>query len=45
MDSDSEAEDLAELSADQMDLLVQLQDLTGLEDLNVCRGDINNIII
>jgi len=33
--SDSEGE---ELSPHQMDLLVQLQDLTGLEDLGVCRA-------
>ena len=36
-DSDSE-EVLGELSPHQMDLLVQLQDITGIEDLNVCRA-------
>ena len=36
-DSDSE-EMLGELSPHQMDLLVQLQDITGIEDLNVCRA-------
>jgi len=34
-DSDGEME---ELTPHQMDLLVQLQDLTGLEDLGVCRA-------
>ena len=38
MDSDSDHEDLSELSPEQMDMLVQLQDLTGIEDLNVCRA-------
>ena len=36
--SDSEAEDMAELSPEQMDVLVQLQEITGLEDLAVCRA-------
>jgi len=35
--SDSEGE-MDELTPHQMDLLVQLQDLTGLEDLGVCRA-------
>eukprot|EP00092_Neocalanus_flemingeri_P023036 GFUD01024970.1.p1 GENE.GFUD01024970.1~~GFUD01024970.1.p1 ORF type:complete len:449 (+),score=165.34 GFUD01024970.1:71-1417(+) len=35
--SDSE-EEMEELTPHQMDLLVQLQDLTGLEDLEVCRA-------
>ena len=34
--SDSEGEE--ELTPHQMDLLVQLQDLTGLDDLSVCRA-------
>ena len=36
--SDSETEDMAELSPEQMDILVQLQEITGLEDLAVCRA-------
>ena len=36
--SDSETEDMAELSPEQMDVLVQLQEITGLEDLAVCRA-------
>jgi len=35
--SDSE-EEMEELTPHQMDLLVQLQDLTGLEDIEVCRA-------
>ena len=35
--SDSEGE-MEELTPHQMDLLVQLQELTGLEDLGVCRA-------
>lgn len=38
MDSDSEEEMMGELSPEQMDLLVQFQDITGMEDLNVCRA-------
>ena len=36
--SDSDNEMLGELSPHQMDLLVQLQDITGIDDLNVCRA-------
>ena len=36
--SDSETEDMAELSPEQMEILVQLQEITGLEDLAVCRA-------
>ena len=34
----SDSEDIGELSPEQMDLLVQLQEITGLEDLNVCQA-------
>lgn len=36
--SDEEEEEEIELSPDQMEKLVQLQDLTGIEDLEVCRA-------
>ena len=36
--SDDEQDIMGELTPEQMDLLVQLQDITGIEDLNVCRA-------
>jgi len=36
--SDNEQDEFAELTPHQLDLLVQLQDLTGIDDLNVCRA-------